>query len=59
MRACPRWGRCRGVLADQFAGDFLGVRILARAACALGIAEADTAVTFLGLDLGEQERDFR
>jgi hypothetical protein len=35
------------------------VRILARAACALGIAEADTAVTFLGLDLGEQERDFR
>ena len=46
------------VLADDALGNFLGVGVLGRAAGTLGVAEADSAVSLLGGDFGEEEDDF-
>ena len=48
-----------GVLADHLLGDLLGVRVLPRAARPLGVAIADTLMSFEGGDLGEEEGDLR
>ena len=46
------------ILADQLGRDLVRVRVHARAAGPLRVAEADPFVAVAGRDLGEQERDF-